>query len=227
MYQKMLEIQIADARKSIIEIGLKLLNKNLVAGSWGNISMKIDKDSYAITPSGRPYDLLRGDDIIIVNSDGTKLAGFGIPSSELLLHLAIYKKYPMFNAIIHTHSIYASACAAMHRQIPPLLEDTAQISGGSIKVARYALAGTKELANNAVEAMGTSNAVLLANHGAVSCGKSLDEALIVAEIVEKSAHVHCITASVGESFPLPTNDIKILRNFYTEHYSKRQGGDDK
>ena len=223
----MLEIQIADARKSIIEIGLKLLNKNLVAGSWGNISMKIDKDSYAITPSGRPYDLLRGDDIIIVNSDGTKLAGFGIPSSELLLHLAIYKKYPMFNAIIHTHSIYASACAAMHRQIPPLLEDTAQISGGSIKVARYALAGTKELANNAVEAMGTSNAVLLANHGAVSCGKSLDEALIVAEIVEKSAHVHCITASVGESFPLPTNDIKILRNFYTEHYSKRQGGDDK
>ena len=223
----MLEIQIADARKSIIEIGLKLLNKNLVAGSWGNISMKIDKDSYAITPSGRPYDLLREDDIIIVNSDGTKLAGFGIPSSELLLHLAIYKKYPMFNAIIHTHSIYASACAAMHRQIPPLLEDTAQISGGSIKVARYALAGTKELANNAVEAMGTSNAVLLANHGAVSCGKSLDEALIVAEIVEKSAHVHCITASVGESFPLPTNDIKILRNFYTEHYSKRQGGDDK
>ena len=223
----MLEIQIADARKSIIEIGLKLLNKNLVAGSWGNISMKIDKDSYAITPSGRPYDLLRGDDIIIVNSDGTKLAGFGIPSSELLLHLAIYKKYPMFNAIIHTHSIYASACAAMHRQIPPLLEDTAQISGGSIKVARYALAGTKELANNAVEAMGTSNAVLLANHGAVSCGKSLDEALIVAEIVEKSAHVYCITASVGESFPLPTNDIKLLRNFYTEHYSKRQGGDDK
>ena len=223
----MLEIQIADARKSIIEIGLKLLNKNLVAGSWGNISMKIDKDSYAITPSGRPYDLLREDDIIIVNSDGTKLAGFGIPSSELLLHLAIYKKYPMFNAIIHTHSIYASACAAMHRQIPPLLEDTAQISGGSIKVARYALAGSKELANNAVEAMGTSNAVLLANHGAVSCGKSLDEALIVAEIVEKSAHVHCITASVGESFPLPTNDIKILRNFYTEHYSKRQGGDDK
>lgn len=222
----MLEVQIADARKSIIEIGLKLLDKNLVAGSWGNISMKIDKDSYAVTPSGRPYDLLMEDDIIIVNSDGTKLAGSGIPSSELLLHLAIYKKYPMFNAIIHTHSIYASACAAMHRQIPPLLEDTAQISGGSIKVAKYALAGTKELAENAVEAMGASNAVLLANHGAVSCGKSLDEALIVAEIVEKSAHVYCITASVGESFPLPTSDIKLLRNFYTEHYSKRQGGDE-
>ena len=74
--------------------------------------------------------------------------------------------------------------------------------------------------------MGTSNAVLLANHGAVSCGKSLDEALIVAEIVEKSAHVYCITASIGESFPLPTNDIKLLRNFYIEHYSKRQGGEE-
>ena len=222
----MLEVKIADARKSIIEIGFKLLDRKLVAGSWGNISMKIDKDCYAITPSGRPYDLLEEEDIVIVNSNGIKLAGSGIPSSELFLHLAIYKKYPTFNAIIHTHSIYASACAAMHRQIPPLLEDTAQISGGSIKVAKYALAGTKELAENAVEAMGMSNAVLLANHGAVSCGKSLDEALIVAEIVEKSAHVYCITASRGESFPLPTNDIKLLRNFYVEHYSKRQGGDE-
>ncbi|NLH45239.1 MAG: class II aldolase/adducin family protein [Acholeplasmataceae bacterium] len=222
----MLEVKIADARKSIIEIGFKLLDRKLVAGSWGNISMKIDKDCYAITPSGRPYDLLEEEDIVIVNSNGIKLAGSGIPSSELFLHLAIYKKYPTFNAIIHTHSIYASACAAMHRQIPPLLEDTAQISGGSIKVAKYALAGTKELAENAVEAMGMSNAVLLANHGAVICGKSLDEALIVAEIVEKSAHVYCITASIGESFPLPTNDIKLLRNFYVEHYSKRQGGDE-
>ncbi len=222
----MLEVKIADARKSIIEIGFKLLDRKLVAGSWGNISMKIDKDCYAITPSGRPYDLLEEEDIVIVNSNGIKLAGSGIPSSELFLHLAIYKKYPTFNAIIHTHSIYASACAAMHKQIPPLLEDTAQISGGSIKVAKYALAGTKELAENAVEAMGMSNAVLLANHGAVSCGKSLDEALIVAEIVEKSAHVYCITASIGESFPLPTNDIKLLRNFYVEHYSKRQGGDE-
>ncbi len=222
----MLEVKIADARKSIIVIGFKLLDRKLVAGSWGNISMKIDKDCYAITPSGRPYDLLEEEDIVIVNSNGIKLAGSGIPSSELFLHLAIYKKYPTFNAIIHTHSIYASACAAMHRQIPPLLEDTAQISGGSIKVAKYALAGTKELAENAVEAMSMSNAVLLANHGAVSCGKSLDEALIVAEIVEKSAHVYCITASIGESFPLPTNDIKLLRNFYVEHYSKRQGGDE-
>ena len=169
----MLEVKIADARKSIIEIGFKLLDRKLVAGSWGNISMKIDKDCYAITPSGRPYDLLEEEDIVIVNSNGIKLAGSGIPSSELFLHLAIYKKYPTFNAIIHTHSIYASACAAMHRQIPPLLEDTAQISGGSIKVAKYALAGTKELAENAVEAMGMSNAVLLANHGAVCCGTTL------------------------------------------------------
>ncbi|MGE4588512.1 MAG: class II aldolase/adducin family protein [Acidaminococcaceae bacterium] len=222
----MLEVKIADARRSIIQTGLKLLERKLITGSWGNISLKIDKDCYAITPSGRSYDFLMEDDIIIVNSNGTKLAGSGIPSSELLLHLAIYKKYPTFNAIIHTHSIYASACAAMHRQIPPLLEDTAQISGGPIKVAKYALAGTKELADNAVDAIGTSNAVLLANHGAVNCGKTLDEALIVAEIVEKSAHVLCITASVGESFPLPTSDIKTLRNFYTEHYSKRQGGDE-
>ena len=222
----MLEVQIAEVRRQIVETGLILLEKGLVAGSWGNVSMRIDKDSYAITPSGRPYDLLTEDDIVIVNSRGIKLAGQGTPSSEMLLHLTIYARYPHANAIIHTHSIYASACAAMHRQIPPLLEDTAQIAGGPIKVAKYALAGTKELANNAIEAMGTSNAVLLANHGSVCYADSLFEALIVAEIVEKSAHIYCITAAMGESFPLPANDIKVLRNFYTEHYSKRQRGDE-
>ena len=221
----MLEIQIADARKIIIETGLKLIEKHLVAGSWGNISMKIDKDSYAITPSGRPYDSMVEDDIVIVNANGTKLAGEGIPSSELPLHLAIYKNNPKINAVIHTHSIYASACSAMHRQIPPFIEDTARIAGGPIKVAKYAMSGTKELADNAVKAMGEANAVLLANHGAVCCGKSMSEALIVTEIVEKSANIYCITAAIGEGFPLPEDSVKHLRSFYNDHYSKRQRGD--
>ena len=219
------KIRIANARNLIITTGIKLLQRNLVAGSWGNISMRIDKDSYAITPSGRPYELLVEEDVVIVNAKGVKLAGTALPSSELLMHLAIYESFPATNAVIHTHSVYASACAAMHRQIPPLLEDTAQIAGGPIRVAKYALAGTKELADNAVAAMENANAVLLANHGALSCGNCLDEALTIAEIVEKSAQVFCITSAIGEAFPLPTADVMQLRSFYLDHYRKRQRGE--
>ena len=219
------KIRIANARNLIITTGIKLLQRNLVAGSWGNISMRIDKDSYAITPSGRPYELLVEEDVVIVNAKGVKLAGTALPSSELLMHLAIYESFPATNAVIHTHSVYASACAAMHRQIPPLLEDTAQIAGGPIRVAKYALAGTKELADNAVAAMENANAVLLANHGAVSCGNCLDEALTIAEIVEKSAQVFCITSAIGEAFPLPAADVMQLRSFYLDHYRRRQRGE--
>ncbi|MEG1726310.1 MAG: class II aldolase/adducin family protein [Acidaminococcaceae bacterium] len=222
----MLDIQITDARKLIIATGVKLITKHLVAGSWGNISMKIEKDCYAITPSGRAYDTMTADDVAIVNSSGTKMAGNLIPSSELPLHLAIYKAHPCFKAIIHTHSVYASACAAMQRPIPALIEDMAQVTGGSLNVSKYAMAGTKTLATNAVLAMGDSNAVLLANHGAVCCGKSLAEALIVAEIVEKAAQIYCITASMGGGIALATEDVKQMRTFYKEHYSKRQAGDE-
>lgn len=188
--------------------------------------MRINDDCYVITPSGKPYDLTQEDDMVVINGAGEVLSGHNKPSSELPLHLAIYNAYPAMNAIIHTHSIYASACAAMHKPIPALIEDMAQIAGRQINVADYALAGTAELGNNAVKAMGDANAVLLANHGVVSCGASLDEALIVAEIVEKSAQIHCITATLGGGVPLKAEDVQLMRTFYKEHYSKRQAGEE-
>lgn len=194
----------------------------MIAGSWGNLSIKIDENSCVITPSGRSYDSLDTDDVVLVDMSGQKLRGTLIPSSELPLHLAIYQALPEARAIVHTHSIYASACAAMHKPIPPLVEDLVQIIGGQVDVAEYALPGTQALAVNAIAALKNKKAALLANHGVVCWGATLETALMTAEIVEKAAQIYCICASMGGAVPLPESDIEIMHNFYQQHYLKRQ-----
>ena len=222
----MLHLQISDARKLIIETGLALAERKLILGSWGNISMKIEKDCFAITPSGRSYDQLKPDDIVIVNAEGVKMAGIRTPSTELKMHMALYKAHPEFNVIVHTHSTYACAVASMRKTIPPFIEDMIQVIGGPIRCAEYAIAGTEELAQNAVVAIGNNNAALLANHGAVCCGKNMRETLNVASIVEKSAQIFCITEQMGGAINIDAKNAKILRAFYKEHYSKRQAGEE-
>lgn len=222
----MLHLQINEARKLIIETGLALAERKLILGSWGNISMKIEKDCFAITPSGRSYDQLNPDDIVIVNSEGIKLAGVRTPSTEIKMHLALYASNPEFRAIVHTHSTYACAVAAMRENIPPFIEDMVQVIGGPIKCAKYAVAGSEALAKNTVAAINGSNAALLANHGAICCGKTLREALNIADIVEKSAKIFCITSSMGGGICIDPKNVKIIRAFYKEHYSKRQAGEE-
>ena len=131
------------ARRQIVTAGIKMVEQKMIAGSWGNLSIKIDTSRCAITPSGRSYDSLNTEDIVVVDMQGNKIKGALIPSSETPLHLAIYNAIPAAQAIVHTHSVYASACAALHRSIPGLIEDLVQIIGGSVDVAEYALPGTK------------------------------------------------------------------------------------
>lgn len=215
------------AQQAIVDYGHKLIAKKLVAGSWGNISVKIGESVFAITPSGRGYENLANNDIVIINNNCEVLKGSLTPSSESKLHAAIYNACPEACAVIHTHSIYASALAAMHKSIAPIIEDIVQIIGGSVNCAEYALPGTDQLAINAVKALNGRKAVLLANHGAVCWGKSLEDALIVAEVLEKAAQIAIICAGCGGAVELPDEDIKVMHEFYNQHYSKRQTGEEK
>lgn len=210
------------ARQQIVAAGLKMIEQKMIAGSWGNLSIKINTSCCAITPSGRSYDSLNTEDVIVVDMQGNKIGGALIPSSETPLHLAVYKAIPEAQAIVHTHSIYASACAAMHKPIPALIEDLVQIIGGSVDVAEYALPGTEALAANAVKALQNKKAALLANHGVVCWGSSLNSALMTAEIVEKAAQIYCICETMGGAKLLPEADIAVMHDFYKQHYSKRQ-----
>ncbi len=210
----------------IIDTAHKLMEKHLLAGTWGNISCKITENLYAVTPSGKGYANLMPDDIVIIDENSRVLNGDKIPSSESKLHTSIYTACPEAKAIIHTHSIYASALAAMRKPVPAIIEDIVQIIGGRVECAAYALPGTQELANNAVAALNGRRAALLANHGAVCWGKSLEDALLTAEILEKASHIAVICESCGGAVELSSEDMELMHNFYTDHYQKRQMGEE-
>ena len=213
-----------DICKNIVKTGLKITDTHLVEGSWGNISAKIEgKQMIAITPSGHSYTSLHYKDIALLTYTGEIKESKYLPSSETALHLEIYKNRHDIRAVIHTHSIYASACAVAQMPILPIMEDMVQVVGGQVDVAKYALPGTKKLAINALDALADRHAVLLSMHGLVSCGRNLTEALTVANLVEKTAMIMIFAKQLNPNLKtLSGQDIKILHKFYLEKYSKIQ-----
>ena len=210
-------------RNQIVATGLELLDKGLIAGTWGNISGRCyQSELVAITPSGRNYRTIRPEDIVIVGYDGRIKEGNEIPSSELPLHLAIYKARPDVEAVVHTHSVFASACSVARKTIPPIIEDLIQVAGGTVEVAEYALPGTAQLAVNTVDALGTKNAVLLANHGVIGCGQSLCDALLACELVEKAAQIYVYANQLGGAVVLSDEDVAVMHTFYQQYYRKRK-----
>ncbi len=218
-------VQFEDIKSQIVHFGRQLSEKGLVTGTWGNLSARIPETSFAaVTPSGSNYSKLRPQDIIIVNMEGNIEEGKLKPSSELPMHLAIYRAREDIHAIIHTHSVFASSCAVAHKPIPCLIEDMVQVIGGSVEVARYALPGTAELAENAVFALGNKKAVLMANHGVIGCGISLAEAMLACELTEKAAQIFIYATQLGGANILSNEDVSIMHKFYAEHYRNLQGG---
>jgi len=212
-------------KTEILAVGCAMLEKGLVAGTWGNISARIPGTALiAVTPSGKGYREITATDIVVVDGSGIIIEGSFKPSSELPLHLAIYNARPDIQAIVHTHSIFASACAVAHKAIPPIIEDLVQLVGGSVDVATYALPGTDILAQNVVATLGKKNAVLMANHGVVGCGQSLAEGMIACELVEKAAQIFIYANQIGGAQVLNNEDIEVMHNFYIECYRQRQQG---
>ncbi len=219
--------EFAAVRAEVVKTGLAMLERGLVAGTWGNVSVRVPGAAkVAITPSGRDYRSLRPEDVVVVDLAGSRLAGTLTPSSELPLHLAIYAARPDVGAVVHTHSIFASACAAARRALPPVIEDLVQLAGGAVEVAAYALPGTTELAKNAVAALGDRQAVLLANHGAVGCGRTAAEALLACALVEKGAQIYIYANLLGGAQVLDGDDVTAMRRFFVEHYRRRQEGEE-
>ena len=199
-----------------------MLGSNLVIGTWGNLSARVADSGYvAITPSGIPYDEITQEDIVIIDLEGNVVDGKRKPSTEVPLHLAVYKGRPEARAVVHTHSTWATILACAHRGIPPVVEELVQIVGGGVKVASYALPGTPELGRYALEAAEGRNAVLLANHGVVGFASSLAEALKICLIVEKAAQMTVLGGLVGGLKSLSQEDIDFMRSYYLNQYGQR------
>ncbi|HQC54394.1 MAG TPA: class II aldolase/adducin family protein [Clostridia bacterium] len=186
-----------DIRKTAIETGLTLVKENLVQGTWGNISVRIDEEHMIVTPKGLAYELLTPEDLVVVNVNTLEYEGKNKPTTEKKIHSSIYATRPEIKAVIHTHSMWCSSLAAARIGIPAINDDIKNIVGGDVRVAKYGLPSTGGLTKNTLEALMDRQACLMAGHGVVACGKSIEEALEVCRIVEKAAK-DFITSKVME-----------------------------
>lgn len=203
--------------EDVTNTAIEMLELGLVVGSAGNVSAKIpDKDEAFITPSQIDYEQLQPYQIVHIDFEGKQLGGDWTPSSEKIMHTAIYKARPDVKAVIHTHSRFASVLSIIGKEIPPLMEEMINAIGGPIKLAKYGQVGSKEIGDFAVEALEDRKAVLLRNHGCLVCGKDLREALKIAQIVEENAEIYYRALLLGESNinHIPDNVIKFQRAIY-------------
>lgn len=173
-------------RNRIIDCGKDMSRSELVQGSWGNISLRLNPDTMLITPSGMDYFSIRTEDIVRMNIHDLKYGIQRKPSSEYRLHAALYRRYPECNAIIHTHSNGISAFAAAHagfRISEPPMDQLI----GDMHCSEYRTQGTDELCDSIMEAIEGSHACIIANHGAIFYGNDLDVTLAIANAVESRA----------------------------------------
>ena len=197
-------------RKLIVEYGKLLVTKGLTTGTGGNISI-FDKEKkyFAISPSGIDYFETKPEDVVIMDLDGKVVDGIRKPSSEWMMHMIFYKKRDDVEAVVHTHSRFASTISCMRWEIPALHYYVA-FAGKTIPCAEYASYGTQELADNAFEGMGEGKAALLANHGLITIGRSVKEAFLIAEMSEEMAEYYYRTKSIGEPVLLDEKEMENM-----------------
>ncbi len=205
-------------KQIVLEAARQMLEKGLVVGTAGNISLRLkpqgERQLLAITPSSKDYNSLTIDDIQILDFNAETVEGQLPPSMETKLHVAIYQARKNVNAVVHTHSVFASAVAVAGLDIPPILDDQVAFLGGGIKLAGYAHTGSPEQVDKVLNALGDRNAVLLQNHGAVGTGRAMRDAFTACELIEKTARIYLLALSSGKVKQLPSEAIKSLKGLY-------------
>jgi L-fuculose-phosphate aldolase len=189
--------------------------EGLVAASAGNASCRVEGEPLiAVTPTSIGYDVLRPEQIALVDVEGELVDGPTRPSSELPTHLAIYRARPDVNGILHTHSPFVTSLSMLRKPLPPVIDEMLVWLGGGVDVADYAFTGTEELGANAVRALSDRAAVILANHGNVCVGATLEEALHAAIVVETAARAYVQALAAGSPVELPDDIVRRGREIY-------------
>lgn len=203
-------------REQVIEYSLKLLSEGLTNGTAGNVSIfNREKGLVAISPTGVNYSELTPEMISIVDLDKKLIEGLK-PSSELEMHMILYRNREDVNAVIHTHPVYTTVLACLRQDLPAIDYMIAVTGATKVRCAEYASYGTKELAENAYKAMGNSLAVILANHGLTTAGKDIANAFNITVQVEYISNLYIKARNIGEPIILPDNEMNsMLERFKT------------
>jgi L-ribulose-5-phosphate 4-epimerase len=198
-------------REQVVQVGLEALTRGIVHGTAGNMSIRDQETGLiAISPSGIPYPSMTPADVVVVNDRGEIVDGSRRPSSETPLHTMVMRARPDVEAIVHTHSHYATVISCIRTYLPPILTETCLVAGPRVPVTRYGVTGTADFGESVLEVLTpSSKAVILKNHGLICFATSFDAALGIAEIVEESArvYVHALAANGGREPDLVPEEL--------------------
>jgi L-ribulose-5-phosphate 4-epimerase len=208
-------------KTEVCRLNCELPENNLVVWTGGNVSVRDPETGYVvIKPSGVKFEDLTPENMVVVDPDGEKVEGDLNASSDTASHLYIYRHMPEVNGVVHTHSNYATAFAALGKPIPAVLTGIGDEFGGPIPCAGFALIGGEEIGKIVVDSIGASPACLLKNHGVFTIGPTGDKALKAAVMVEDSAKTVWIALQMGVPDEISEGDLEKLHYRYTNIYGQ-------
>jgi L-fuculose-phosphate aldolase len=197
-------------KKQICDIGKRVYEKGFVAANDGNISIRIDDNEFLITPTGISKGSLTTDMIVKVDGDGNVLEGDYKPTSEMKMHLMVYKERPEIHAIVHVHPPYATAFAIAGIPLDQAIMPESVVYLGTIPVAEYGTPSTEEVPNAVKKHVHNHQGVLLENHGALTWGKDLDHAYYLMESLEFSAKINYLAKQLNGDRELSKQNVARL-----------------
>lgn len=200
----------AELQCQIVEVGRRLQERGFLAGSDGNLSVRLDGGRILITPAGKAKGRLSAADLVVVAPDGRKLEGSGNPTTEMAMHLAVYRARPEVKACVHTHPPYATAFAVAGVPLPDDILPEVVVFVGAVPLCEYAPPGTEAVPRSLMPYIETHHAFLLRNHGLLTIGKSLEEASNRHETVEHYAHILWLAKQLGDWNRIPKEDFQRL-----------------
>jgi L-fuculose-phosphate aldolase len=208
-----MEVNEYQLRLEIVRVARIAANQGLISSSDGNMSIRLPNDRFLVTPSGLYKMSMEPDDPIVVNSTGEILTGKpGLrPTSELSMHLEVYAQRQDVDAVLHAHPPFATALTIAGIPFPTDYLPEVLLALGDVPTATYATPGTPALAESIQPYIKDHNSIMLANHGSISAGKTLEETLIALERLESAAYTYHLAQSVGQAQPLRQLELEKLR----------------
>src|SRR5918999_6262010 len=197
-------------KEQMCDIGRRIWQKGFCAGNEGNHSCRIAENRVLCTPTGISKGFLKPDDICTVDMEGKQVSGKRKRTSEILMHLAIYKARPDVKAVVHSHPPHATAFAIAGVELPTCIHPEAEVFLGAVKTAKYVTPGDTRLGESLLPYVKDSNTILLQNHGTVTFDVDLEGAYYKLEIVDAYSRILLLAKQIGSIRPLDANEMKEL-----------------
>lgn len=209
-------------RQQVVDYGKKMSSEGLTSGTSGNISIyNREEGLMAISPSGIGYFETKPEDVVIMNLQGEIVEGDRKPSSEWGLHTEMYKVKPACRAVVHTHSMYCTVFASLNQPLRAVHYVIGDAGTATVPCAPYETFGTEELAQSAARTIGESNAVLLANHGMLTCGADIESAYGLAKGMEYCAELQYRCMCIGNPVILSDDEMDVVMEKFKSYGQKK------